>query len=115
MKTTDLIGTMHFDPVRDESGKPVSTYRGVIAGLIIRRDDGSEYEVRSTKVLPNNYFPLSKRDLYELKPGNRVSCLIDEAKYEVVRAFPQVGDVQVRDNTGCEQTKKYFDLRRIDG
>lgn len=108
-----LIGTLYFSPDKDSQGRPISRYEGVISGFIVRRDDGSEFEVRSEKPLPYSKVALRREQLDDLKAGDEVQSMIDNTRYTVLRVFPTYGDIWVKENaTGKTSAKKYTDLRR---
>lgn len=109
----DFIGLPHFEPGRDDMGRPVSIRKGVIAGFIVRRDDLSEYEVRSDETLASARVPLQHKDLVNLRIGDLVRSMSDDTQYSVLRVFPVYGDVWVkRLDDGKTSAKKATDLRR---
>lgn len=112
-----FLNTMYFDAVNDpETGKAVSRYQGTVVAFTIRRDDGTEFEVRdqeSTAYGINR--PLKKGDLDKLTTGTLVALNSNASKVlEVLKVFPQYGDVWVRDRE-ADQNKvvKFHQLRRV--
>src|SRR5258706_10643605 len=109
-----FIGTMYFEPDRDERSKPISRYCGVITGFIVRKDDGAEYEVRDERVAPTNARPLTHSDLQTLKEGDKVARIKGGAHYTVVKVFPVYGDVWIRHSeTDLNTAVKFTELRRV--
>lgn len=107
------IGELYFTPGRNERNQPVTNYEGVVAGFIIKRDDGSEFEVRATKSLPYSKLPLTKRDLETLKAGEELQDVASNTKYVVTRVYGIYGDVWVKNiETGKTEAKKFTTLRR---
>lgn len=108
------IGQLYFTPERDKNDKPISKYEGVIAGFIVRRDDNSEFEVRSTVPLPFAKRSLTHSDLEFLRVGDVVADVISGHKYTVLKVFPTYGDIWLKSlDDGKTTAKKYKDLRRV--
>lgn len=109
-----LIGTLYFSPDRNEHNQPVSKYEGMVVGFIVKRDDNSEFEVRSEKRLPFRGEALKRSDLDNLKIGDQVISMKDTTLFTVVKVFPAYGDVWVKENKAGAKVlpKKAHDLRK---
>lgn len=107
-----LIGTLYFTPTRNKDNQPVSQYEGVVSGFVVRRDDGTEFTVRSEAQLPYRG-NLTRDDLKRLKIGTPLESLDGTIKYTTMRVFATSGDVWVKDNeTNQIGQKKFTSLRR---
>ncbi len=105
-----LLNTLYFSPTRDAMGRPASKYEGVIVAFTVRRDNGTEFEVREDKV-PNSK-PLSINAFKDLKAGDKVQLLTSAELYVVTQKFPDHGDVWLKHlETGANKAVKYTDLR----
>lgn len=108
-----FIGTLYFSPTKDKNDRPISKYEGVVSAFIVRRDDGSEFEVRSESPLPYSSQPLKRKDLDTLEVGSEVQSIRDNTRYTVLRVFPTYGDVWVKSKVdGSTHALKYIDLKR---
>ena len=108
---SNLLGTLHFSTVVGVDGRPGSKYEGVVVGLIIRRDDGSEVVVKEERPA-RGAKPIPQQDLKTLTMGTQVQSIITQAKFTVVQVYPDAGDVWVRDDNGKDTVLKYTQLRR---
>lgn len=110
-----LIGTLYFSPDRNEHNQPVSKYEGMVVGFIVRRDDNSEFEVRSEKKLPFRGEALKRSDLDSLHIGDQVMSLKDTTLFTVVKVFAAYGDVLVKENKAGAKvhSRKCTDLRKV--
>lgn len=107
------IGELYYTSARDEHDRAMTRFEGTVVGFIIRRDDGSEFEVRSEKPVPFAKVALTYDEMKELKAGDTVQSLKDNVKYAVVRVYDIYGDIWCKPVDGSPLVvKKYTDLRR---
>lgn len=110
----NMLGVLDFVPGKDDFGKPISVYRGTIVGYIVRRDDGSEFEVRQEGEFDKSNSGLVWNDIKTLKEGEPI-VLIKEplAQWVIAKVFPTHGDVWIMNETTKRQKAvKYYELRR---
>lgn len=105
-----LIGTLYFTPARNKAGEAVSKYEGVVSGIIVRRDNGEEFTIRSESPLP--YTGMLKRsELSNLRRDTLLQDVNSMVVYAFHKAFPD-GRVLVKDSEGNTIERSYMDLRR---
>lgn len=108
-----LLNTLYFVPDRDKNGKPCSRYEGVVVAFVVRRDNGTEFEVRSNAEIPFSKKPLTKEEFEALESGSRVQSLANGVSFTVQKVFPGYGDVWVTDEGNNHHAFKYTELRRV--
>lgn len=112
-KVKDILGILWFEPEQKQDGSVESKYIGVVTGIVVRKDDGSEVEVRAEKTYARSTRGLTFNDMVHLREGEPIIFIKEPMQaWVVAKVFKQSGEVWIlNEQTRRQRAVKYYELR----